>query len=129
MIGALKDAKYSLNSMVCIFEEIFALIARQDIITLMLSLVASKSWTVQHMDVKSAFLNEYIYEEVYVVQCQGFEVQGREYHVYKLNKAFYGLKQALRAWYTRINGYFKSMGFQRSVSSLPCTSRKMVLIF
>ena len=98
------------------FEETFAPVARQETIRMALSLAASKGWTVQHMDVKSAFLNGDINEEVYVAQPQGFEVSGREDHVYKLKKALYGLKQAPRAWYTRIDGYFKSVGFQRSLS-------------
>jgi len=86
------------------FEETFASVARKEIIILVLSLVARKSCTVQHMDVKSAFLNGYINVEVYVAQPQGFEVFGKEDHVYKLKKALYGLKQAPRAWYTRIDG-------------------------
>lgn len=60
---------------------------------------------------KSAFLNGYINEEVYVAQPQGFEFSKKEYHVYMLKKDIYGLKQAPRAWYTRIDGYFKSVGF------------------
>ncbi|KAA0061828.1 retrotransposon protein, putative, unclassified, expressed [Cucumis melo var. makuwa] len=50
------------------------------------------------MDVKSAFLNSYLNEEVYVPQPKGFIVSEYPQHVYKLNKALYGLKQALRAW-------------------------------
>ena len=56
------------------------------------------------MDVKSAFLNGYLEDEVYVEQPQGFEVEGKENNVYKLNKALCDLKQALRAWYARIDG-------------------------
>ena len=56
------------------------------------------------MDMKSAFLNGYLEEEVYVEKPQGFEVEGKENNVYKLKKALYGLKQAPRAWYARIDG-------------------------
>eukprot|EP00253_Pinus_taeda_P005594 PITA_05594 len=81
---------------------------------MLISLAAHKKWSIHHMDVKSAFLNGYLEEEVYVEQAQGFEVEGKENNVYKLKKALYGLKQALRAWYARIDGYFQENGFQRS---------------
>eukprot|EP01018_Ginkgo_biloba_P001336 Gb_06715 [translate_table: standard] len=68
------------------------------------------------MDVKSAFLNGYIDEEVYVEQPTGNEIQGKEQLVYKLKKALYGLKQAPRAWYARIDNYFLKNGFNRSNS-------------
>eukprot|EP00253_Pinus_taeda_P010257 PITA_10257 len=81
---------------------------------MLISLAAHKKWSIHHMDVKSAFLNGYLEEEVYVEQPQGFEVEGKENNVYKLKKALYGLKQAPRAWYARIDGYFQENGFQRS---------------
>ena len=51
------------------------------------------------MDVKSAFLNGALNEEVYVEQPLGFEIKNQEHKVYRLKKALYGLKQAARAWY------------------------------
>jgi hypothetical protein len=66
------------------------------------------------MDVKTAFLNGFIEEEVYIEQPQGFEVLGRESHVCLLKKALYGLKQAPRAWYSRIDSYLLQMGFEKS---------------
>ena len=66
------------------------------------------------MDVKTAFLNGIIQEEIYVEQPQGFEIHGREHHVCRMKKALYGLKQAPRAWYSRIDSYLQQMGFQKS---------------
>ncbi|KAK4385580.1 Retrovirus-related Pol polyprotein from transposon RE2 [Sesamum angolense] len=68
------------------------------------------------MDVKSAFLNGYIDEEIYVEQPQGFIAKGSEEKVLRLKKALYGLKQAPRAWYSRIDKYFIDRGFRRSLS-------------
>jgi hypothetical protein len=63
------------------------------------------------MDVKSAFLNGYIKEEVYVEQPPGFEDDKQSNHVYKLRNALYGLKQAPRAWYERLRDFLLSKGF------------------
>ena len=57
------------------------------------------------MDVKSAFLNSYIKEEVYVEQPPGFEDHKNPDHVFKLTKALYGLKQAPRAWYEHLSSF------------------------
>ena len=56
-------------------------------------------------DVKSAFLNDYIKENVYVEQPPNFECIDLPNHVYKLDKALYGLKQAPRAWYDRLSTF------------------------
>ena len=66
------------------------------------------------MDVKTAFLNGVIEEEVFNEQPEGFDVETRETHVCRLHRALYGLKQAPRAWYSRIDNYLREMGFQRS---------------
>ena len=63
------------------------------------------------MDVKSAFLNGYINEEVYVEQPPSFEDDKKPDHVYKLKKALYSLKQAPRAWYKRLRDFLLSKGF------------------
>jgi len=65
------------------------------------------------MDVKSAFLNGILKEEVYVEQPLGYVFRGKEDKVYRLKKALYGLKQALRAWYMKIDSYFVQHGFKR----------------
>ena len=57
------------------------------------------------MDIKSAFRNGYINEEVYVEHPTGFEDDKKPNQVYKLKKALYGLKQAPRAWYKRLRDF------------------------
>ena len=59
------------------------------------------------MDVRTAFLNGIIQEEVYIEKPLGFEVHGRDSNVYRLKKALYGLKQDPRAWYSRIDAYLQ----------------------
>lgn len=65
------------------------------------------------LDVKSAFLNGTLEEEVYVKQPPGFEIEGKEEKVYRLKKALYGLKQAPRAWNHRIDTFLLQQGFQK----------------
>ena len=66
------------------------------------------------MDVKTAFLNGLIEEEVYIEQPQGLKTNDHKTHVCRLNKALYGLKKAPRAWYGRIDGFLTSLGFTKS---------------
>nr|GEW23161.1 retrovirus-related Pol polyprotein from transposon TNT 1-94 [Tanacetum cinerariifolium] len=80
------------------FEESFALIARLEAIRIFLAYVAHKNMVAYQMDVKTAFLNGNLREEVYVSQLDGFVDQDNPNHVYKLKKALYGLKQAPRTW-------------------------------
>ena len=66
------------------------------------------------MDVKTAFLNGVIEEEVYIQKPKGFETHDQKTHVCRLKKALYGLKQAPRAWYGQIDNYLQKMGFVKS---------------
>ena len=66
------------------------------------------------VDVKTAFLNGVVEEEVYVEQPLSFETHDRESHVCKLKKALYGLKQAPRTWYGKIDIFLSSLGFTKS---------------
>nr|GEV78260.1 retrovirus-related Pol polyprotein from transposon TNT 1-94 [Tanacetum cinerariifolium] len=80
------------------YEESFAPVARLEAIRIFLAYVTHKNMVVYHMDVKTAFLNGNLREEVYVSQSDGFVDQDNPNHVYKLKKALYGLKQALHEW-------------------------------
>jgi hypothetical protein len=93
---------------------LFAPVSRYTSIRDIISLAASMGWNLHHMDVKTAFLNGVIEEEVYIEKTQGFEVHPRETHVCILKKALYGLKQAPRAWYAQIDSYLTRLGFSKS---------------
>ena len=79
------------------FDEVFAPVSRIETIRLVVGLAEINSWHICQMDVKCAFLNGPLDEEVYVKQPVGFVKQGKERMVYWLYKALYGLKQAPRA--------------------------------
>lgn len=68
------------------------------------------------MDVKLAFLNGELKEEIFVEKPREFEVAGKEASVYKLHRALYGLKQAPRAWNRKIDEYFMNQGFVKNSS-------------
>nr|GEU51713.1 hypothetical protein [Tanacetum cinerariifolium] len=93
------------------FEESFAPVARLDVIRIFLAYVAHVNMIVYQMDVKTAFLNGILREEVYVSQLDGFVDQDNPNHVYKLKKALYGLKQAPRAWYDLLSKFLLSQEF------------------
>jgi len=96
------------------FDEVFAPVARLESVRTMLALAAHQRWEVHHMDVKSAFLNGDLKEEVYVAQPPGFVISGSENKVLRLRKALYGLRQAPRAWNAKLDDTLVSLGFQRS---------------
>ena len=100
------------------FNETFAHVACMDTVRTILAIVAQNKWHVSQMDVKSAFLNGYLEEKVYVEHPQGYEFPGQEHTVYKLKNELYGLKQAPRAWYNWIDSYLTKNGFHRSESEL-----------
>ncbi|WVZ97883.1 hypothetical protein U9M48_043389 [Paspalum notatum var. saurae] len=93
------------------YEETFAPVARLENIRILLAFATSKGFKLQQMDVKSAFLNGFIEEEVYVRQPPSFESAKFSDRVFKLRKALYGLKQAPRAWYARLKSFLLKSGF------------------
>ncbi|KAG7533536.1 Zinc finger CCHC-type superfamily [Arabidopsis thaliana x Arabidopsis arenosa] len=95
------------------FDETFAPVARLESIRLLLGIACVLKIKLHQMDVKSAFLNGLLKEEVYVAQPKGFEDPHFPAHVFKLKKALYGLKQAPRTWYERLAQFLLDNGFQR----------------
>jgi hypothetical protein len=87
------------------FGETFAPVARLEDIRILLAFAASMRFKLYQMDVKSAFLNGVIQEEVYVRQPTGFENPKYPHRLYKLSKVLYGLKQAPRAWYASLKTF------------------------
>ncbi|GAA0173738.1 transmembrane signal receptor [Lithospermum erythrorhizon] len=93
------------------YEEVFAPVARLETVRLMISIAAQFQWKINQMDVKSAFLNGFLEEEVYIEQPEGYVVKGHASKVLRLKKALYGLKQAPRAWNSRLDKYLQDNGF------------------
>ncbi|GJW44758.1 retrovirus-related pol polyprotein from transposon TNT 1-94 [Tanacetum coccineum] len=97
------------------FEESFALVARLEAVQIFLVFDAHMNMTVYQMDVKTAFLNGMLREEVYDSQPNGFVDQNNPNHVYRLKKALYGLKQAPCAWYDLLSLFLLSQGFSKGM--------------
>ncbi|GJV54687.1 retrovirus-related pol polyprotein from transposon TNT 1-94 [Tanacetum coccineum] len=87
------------------YDETYAPVARLESIRILLAYACALDFKLFQMDVKSAFLNGFINEEVYVTQPPGFIDFKKPNHVYKLKKALYGLKQAPKAWYDRLKAF------------------------
>ncbi|GJV35037.1 retrovirus-related pol polyprotein from transposon TNT 1-94 [Tanacetum coccineum] len=81
-------------------------------------------WIIYQMDVKTAFLNGDLQEEVFVSQPEGFEDQENPTHVYRLKKALYGLKQAPRAWYDTLSKFLMANNFFKGAVDPTLFTRK-----
>lgn len=86
------------------YTEVFAPVARLDIVRIIIALSAQRGWILFQLDVKLAFLHGELSENVYIEQLKGYEKKGREHLVYKLHKALYCLN--------RIEAYFIKEGFK-----------------
>ncbi|GKC26965.1 retrovirus-related pol polyprotein from transposon TNT 1-94 [Tanacetum coccineum] len=96
-------------------EESFSPVAQIEAIRIFIANAASKNMTIYQMDVKTAFLNGDLYEEVYVSQPDGFFNLDHPTHVYHLKKALYGLKQAPRSWYNTLSRFLLANKFSKGV--------------
>ncbi|XP_071695864.1 uncharacterized protein [Rutidosis leptorrhynchoides] len=97
-------------------NETFSLVVKPDTIRLVLSISLSKSWNINQLDVKNAFLHGSLNETVYMYQPYGFRDSTKPDHVCLLKRSLYGLKQAPRVWYQRFTTFASSIGFHHSHS-------------
>lgn len=97
------------------YFDVFSPVCRYTTARFLIAISAFYGWKRIQLDVKTAFLNADLQEEIYVEQPQGFTVSGREHFVYRLYKALYGLKQASRMWQKTLEEFLTSLGF--SISS------------
>ena len=97
------------------YSETFAPVAKFTSIRILLSMAAVQDYEIHQMDVKTAFLNGFLQEEVFMhlPQMQDLKVHFEKGKVAKLNKSLYGLKQAPRSWYDRIHTFLLSQSFRR----------------
>ncbi|RZB91995.1 Retrovirus-related Pol polyprotein from transposon TNT 1-94, partial [Glycine soja] len=94
------------------FFDTFSPVTRITSIRVLISLAAIHSLVVHQMDVKTAFLNGELEEEIYMEQPEGFVIHGQEDKVYKLDKSLYGLKQAPKQWHEKFDNLIVSNGFK-----------------
>ena len=93
------------------YKETFSPVSKKDSLRIIMAIVAHYDLELHQMDVKTAFLNGDLEEEVYMDQPEGFTTPGKENLVCKLKKSIYGLKQASRQWYIKFNDTITSYGF------------------
>ena len=106
------------------YDETFSPVAMIKSIRIMLAIAAFYDYEIWQLDVKTAFLNGKLEEEVYMVQPQGFEDPKNSSKVCKLHRAIYGLKQASRSWNKRFDEEIKNLGFIQSKEE-PCVYKKV----
>ena len=100
-------------------------------IRILLSIAAHYDYEIWQIDVKTAFLNGNLEEEIYMLQPESFIAKNQEHMVCKLNKSIYGLKQASRPWNIRFDQAIKSFGFEQNLDE-PCVykrHRDKVMVF
>ncbi|GJW38743.1 retrovirus-related pol polyprotein from transposon TNT 1-94 [Tanacetum coccineum] len=110
---------------VSIFEIIIAPDARIEAIYSFIAMLHLNNMVIYQMDVKTAFLNEDLQEEVFVSQPEAFEDPEHSTHVYRLKKALYGLKQAPRAWYDTLSKFPMATKFFKGAVDPTLFTRKI----
>lgn len=87
------------------FSHTFSLVVKATTVRIVLSLAVTNQWKLHQLDVKNAFLHGNLRETVYMEQPPGYVDQRYPNHVFRLNKALYGLRQAPRAWFQRLSSF------------------------
>ena len=96
------------------YNETFSTVLCKDSFRIIMALVAHYDLELYQMDVKTAFLNGDLYENVYMAQPKGFVVKGKEHMGCRLKKSIYGLKQASRQWYLKFDETIRKFGFKEN---------------
>jgi hypothetical protein len=107
------------------YSEVFSPVIRNTTIRSLLALSNAKNWEVHQMDVKTAFLQGNLEEEIYMRQPDGYVNKELPNHVCKLKKSIYGLKQSARCWNNAIDTFLKSSGYKQMESD-PCLYMKSI---
>ena len=105
------------------FDETFSPVAMLKSIRILLAIAAYYDYEIWQMDVRTAFLNGFIEETIYMQQPVGYVTSGDSHKVCKLHRSIYGLKQASRSWNIRFDDAVKSFGFIKNIDE-PCVYRK-----
>ena len=105
------------------YDETFSPVAMIKSIRILFAIAAYYDYEIWQMDVKTAFLNGHLLEDVYMVQPEGFVNQKHPNKVCKLKKSIYGLKQASRSWNLRFDEKIKEFGFIKNEDE-PCVYKK-----
>lgn len=113
------------------FFEVFGPVVKYTTVRLFFSVTTRKRWKRISIDVKCAFINAFLEEEIYLHQPEGFIIIGDERKVYRLRKVIYGLKKTEKAWHDMLYKIFTELGFKQSYSD-PCfyvySSNKILII-
>lgn len=96
------------------YDETFGSVVKSATIRTILSIAHSRDWPIKQLDIRNAFLNGFLFEEVYMAQAPGFIDPHKPTHVCHLYRALYGLKQSPRAWFYRLSKFLTRLGFFNS---------------
>ena len=97
------------------YKDTFSSVSKKDSFRIIMELAAHFDLELHQMDMKTAFLNGNLDEDIYMEQLEGFAKKGNEHLVCKLKKFIYSLKQASRQWYIKFNNTITSFGFKENI--------------